>query len=229
MNRMLPDIVSYPVFFYTEFISLVEEKEKIMKYFILEHWGLLAGIFFVLLINVVCHFIITYYMLRLIKASEKLEEESQKLFKNWIEEYLNEKQRITNTTLFVEKKLTQLSIGKCKLSWIKHISGQTMLIGIFLAGIGACRGIIMGKTLGQILPFYIISLFSLYLHFSLSGIMDIEGKKKIIEMNLADFLENGKTWLYMTKEIKKGVEEERYIYDKDEDLELKEIIREILV
>lgn len=200
-----------------------------MKQFILEHWGLLAGIFLALLISIVCQLIITYYMQQLIKASEKLEEESQKLFKHWIEEYLNEKQRITNTTLFIEKKLAQLSIGKCKLSWMKHVSGQTILIMIFLAGVGACRGIIMGKTLGQILPFYIVSLFGLYVHFSLAGLMDIEEKKKIIKMNLSDFLENGKTWLYVTKEIKKEAEEERYVFEKDEDLELKEMIRQILV
>ena len=124
-----------------------------------------------------------------------------------------------------------MTIGKYKVTWIKHLSGQTLLLAVFLAGIGACKGIIEGQTLGQVLPFYIISLFGMYLHFSLSGIMDMEGKKKTIRMNLSDFLENNKTYLYTSYEVKnekKEIEEKKNFFGEDEDLELKEIIREIL-
>ena len=118
-----------------------------------------------------------------------------------------------------------------KVVWIKHLSGQTLLLAIFLAGIGACKGIIEGKTLGQVLPFYIISLFGMYLHFTLSGILDLEGKQKIIRMNLSDFLENNKVYLYTALENEKEntVEEKKILFGDDEDAELKEIIREILV
>lgn len=200
-----------------------------MKQFMLEQWILLTGIFLALFVSIFCQIIIIYYMWQMVKASEKLEEEPQKMFKEWIEEYLKEKPRIANTTTFVEKKIAQLHIRNYKMTWIKHISGQTLLFMVFLAGIGACKGIIAGETLGQILPFYIISLFGMYVHFSLAGIMNLEGKKKALKMNLVDFLENGDLGLYMiSHEIKEETPEKKYIYGEDEDLELKELIREIL-
>ena len=169
-------------------------------------------------------------MLQMVKASEKLEEEKPKILKDWIEEYLREKQKIINIAVFIDKKLQKLTIGKYKIVSIKHFSGQMLLFAVFLAGVGACKGIIEGKTLGQVLPFYIISLFGMYLHFSLAGIMDLEGKKKIIQMNLSDFLENGKTYLYNLPEVEreKEIEEGKYFFGEEEDRELREIIREIL-
>ncbi len=202
-----------------------------MKQFFLKEWMLLTGIFLALFISIFCQLIMIYYMLQMVKASEKLEEEPQKIFEDWIKEYLKEKQRITNTSVYVDKKLEKMSIGKYKVTWIKHLSGQTLLLAVFLTGIGACKGIIEGQTLGQVLPFYIISLFGMYLHFSLSGIMDMEGKKKTIRRNLSDFLENNKTYLYTSYEMKqekKEIEEKKNFFGEDEDLELKEIIREIL-
>ena len=166
----------------------------------------------------------------MMKASEKLEEEPQKIFEDWIKEYAKEKQRIANTSSYVDKKLQKMMIGKCKVNWIKHLSGQTLLLAVFLAGIGACRGIIEGQTLGQVLPFYIISLFGMYFHFSLSGVMDLEEKKKIIRRNLSDYLENNKEYMYTSYEVKeeKEIEEKKNFFGEEEDLELKEIIREIL-
>ncbi len=201
-----------------------------MKQFLLEQWLLLTGIFGALLVSVSCQLIITYYMLRMVKASENLEEERPKILKDWIEEYLKEKQKITNTAVYIDKKLQQLTIGRYKVSWIKHLSGQTLLLAVFLAGVGACKGIIDGKTLGQVLPFYIVSLFGMYLHFSLAGCLDLEGKKKMIQMNLSDFLENGKTYLYTSfkAEEEKEIEEGKNFFGEEEDRELKEILREIL-
>jgi len=201
-----------------------------MKPFFLEQWMFLTGILGGLFISIFCQLLITYYMLQMVKASEKLEEEKPKILKDWIEEYLREKQKIINIAVFIDKKLQKLTIGKYKIVSIKHFSGQMLLFAVFLAGVGACKGIIEGKTLGQVLPFYIISLFGMYLHFSLAGIMDLEGKKKIIQMNLSDFLENGKTYLYNLPEVEreKEIEEGKYFFGEEEDRELREIIREIL-
>lgn len=201
-----------------------------MKQFFLEQWPLITGILSSLIISSSCQLLITYYMRQMVKASEKLEEEPQKIFEDWIEEYLKEKQKITNTSVYIDRKLQQICIGKYNVIRIKHLSGQTLLLAIFLAGVGACKGIIEGQTLGQVLPFYIISLFGMYFHFSLSGIMDLEGKKKAIRMNLSDFLENSKTDLYFSCEAKeeKEIEEKKNYFGEEEDLELKEVIREIL-
>lgn len=200
-----------------------------MKQFFLEQWFFLIGIMGALLISIFCQLTIIYYMLGLEKASEKLEEEKTMFFTDWIEEYLREKHKITNVTTFINRKIQTLSLGKIKILWIKHLSGQMLLLAVFLAGIGACKGIIEGKTLGQILPFYIISIFGMYFHFSLAGIVDLEGKKKVIQTNVTDFLENGKMYLYITaKEEEKEVEEGRTLFGEQEEKELREMIREIL-
>ena len=47
-----------------------------------------------------------------------------------------------------------------------------------------------GKTVGEILPFYLMSFLGLYLYFSISGLVDLEGKKELLKISLTDFLEN---------------------------------------
>ena len=201
-----------------------------MEQFFSRQWVLIVGILVALTVSVLCQIIITYYMLQIVKASENPEESQSMILKDWIEEYLKEKQMITNISVYIDKKLQQLCIGKYKVTWIKHLSGQTLLLAIFLAGVGACRGIIEGQTLGQVLPFYIISLFGMYIHFSLAGVMDLEGRKKIIQMNLSNFLENSDSYLYSFRKEKEQeeVEEGKNFFGENEDLELKELIREIL-
>ena len=44
--------------------------------------------------------------------------------------------------------------------------------------------------LGEILPFYIVSFLGLYLYFSLSALVDIKGKRRVLKTNLIDYLEN---------------------------------------
>ena len=196
----------------------------------LEQWIFYLGILTALFNSIFCQFYITYYMLKMVKASEKLEEEKTPILKDWIEEYIKEKQNIINVPIFIDKKLQQLTIGKYKIARIKHFSGQMLLLAIFLAGLGACKGIMEGKTLGQILPYYIISLLGMYFHFSLSGVMDLEGKKKIIQMNLMDFLQNGKLYLYILPETEmdKEIEEGKNFFGEEEDKQLREMIREII-
>ena len=73
---------------------------------------------------------------------------------------------------------------------ITHLSGQFMLFSIFAAGVGVCQGIIDGSTLGELVPYYIVSLFGLYLYFSISSLVDAKGKKNMVRTNLIDYLEN---------------------------------------
>ena len=102
-----------------------------MKQFFSEQWMLLAVIFLILLISISCQLIIIYYMLQMVKASERLEDESQKLFKDWIEDYLKEKQKITNISVYIDRKFQKMCIGKYQITWMKHLSGQTLLLAIF--------------------------------------------------------------------------------------------------
>ena len=97
---------------------------------------------------------------------------------------------ILNVPVFVEKFLNKIKMGRFTVLTWKHISGQLILLSVFTAGLGACQGIIEGNTMGEILPFYIISMFDLYLYFAISGFVDITEKKRVLKINLVDYLEN---------------------------------------
>lgn len=95
-----------------------------------------------------------------------------------------------NVPVFVDKFLNRMSLGPFSLEMLGHLSGQLMLLSVVSAGVGVCRRIIAGSMLGQILPFYIVSLLGLYLYFSISSIVDLKGKRRILKINLVDYLEN---------------------------------------
>lgn len=97
---------------------------------------------------------------------------------------------VLNVPVFVDKYLSKIKMGKFYVSTWKHFSGQLVLLSVFAAGLGACLGIMEGKTLGEILPFYIVSMLDLYIYFAVSGFLDIEEKKKVLKINLVDYLEN---------------------------------------
>lgn len=201
-----------------------------MKELFAEQWWLFLGIGVSFLCSIICQVMVAYYMMQMVRESEKPESEKNKYLKKWIEEYIKEENNITNRTVFVDKKMQQSGIGKFTIFQINHFSGQALLLMIFLAALGACLGIVNGKTLGQILPFYIISLLGLYVHFSLSGLVNLEENKKIIRMNVVDFLENGNPYFYFQpteKEIK-DIEDVKDVFGTEEEMELKEIIRELL-
>lgn len=97
---------------------------------------------------------------------------------------------VLNVPVFVDKYLSKIKMGKFYVSTWKHFSGQLVLLSVFAAGLGACLGIMDGKTLGEILPFYIVSMLDLYIYFAVSGFVDIEEKKRVLKINLVDYLEN---------------------------------------
>lgn len=95
-----------------------------------------------------------------------------------------------NVPVFVDKFISRMNLGPLSPHMLENLSGQLMLLAVVSAGIGVCRRIIAGSTLGQILPFYIFSLLGLYLYFSVSAIVDLKGKRRILKINLVDYLEN---------------------------------------
>lgn len=201
-----------------------------MSYFWGQGW-LVAGIILFFLLSIGCQLVVGWFLLRLLKESKYLEEGNPRLLRGWLEQYLKEEGQIVNISAFVDKNLQDFKVGKFTLLGLKHMGGQLLLFGVFLAGIGACKGIVEGKTLGQILPFYLICLLGLYIHFSLSGVMDMEEKKGIIKTNVLDFLENHKPYLLRSSRLEKDdnreVEEKLYFGEQEEE-QLKELLREIL-
>lgn len=97
---------------------------------------------------------------------------------------------VANIPIFVDKFLNRMKWGPFTYETLYHLSGQAMLLSVVSAGVGICRSIMAGRTLGDILPFYIVSFFGLYLYFSISTVMDVKKKKRILKVNLVDYLEN---------------------------------------
>lgn len=97
---------------------------------------------------------------------------------------------VPNIPVFVDKFINRLMIGRLTFDAIYHLSGQLMLLSVVCSGIGVCKGIVQGKLLGELLPFYIVSFLGLYLYFSVTAVVDIKGKKRVLKVNLVDYLEN---------------------------------------
>lgn len=97
---------------------------------------------------------------------------------------------VSNIPIFVDRFLNRLSFGPISFETIYHMSGQAMLFSVVCAGVGICKCIMDGRMLGEFLPFYIVSFLGLYLYFSISTIVDIKGKKRVLKVNLVDYLEN---------------------------------------
>lgn len=97
---------------------------------------------------------------------------------------------VANIPVFVDKFLSRLAFGPFSFESMYHFSGQAMLLSVVSAGVGICKCIVNGKMLGEILPFYIVCFINLYLYFSVSTVVDIRGKRRILKINLVDYLEN---------------------------------------
>lgn len=97
---------------------------------------------------------------------------------------------VSNIPIFVDKFLNRLALGPFSFETLYHLSGQSMLLSVIFAGVGVSRVIVKGRTLGDILPFYIVSFLGLYLYFSISSIVDVKTRKRVLKVNLVDYLEN---------------------------------------
>ncbi len=97
---------------------------------------------------------------------------------------------VANIPVFVDKFLNRMSLGHLSFETIYHLSGQLMLLSVVFSGVGVCKSIIGGRTVGDVLPFYIVSFFGLYIYFSVSTVVDVRGKKRVLKINLVDYLEN---------------------------------------
>ena len=65
-----------------------------------------------------------------------------------------------------------------------------MLLCVATLGVGVCKAILEGRTIGQILPYYLVCLLALYAFFSISALLNLTEKKKELKNCLVDYLEN---------------------------------------
>lgn len=172
-----------------------------------EKW-VTAIMFACLVLSIILRIMIGVLYQHMIKETENMSATGNKVLKQCKLKFANCYQLnngVANIPVFVEKFLGKLKIGPFSYQTIYHLSGQFQLLSVFFAGVGVCKGIINGCTLGEVLPFYIVSFLGLYIYFSVSGIVDAKGRKRLLKTHLVDYLEN-----HMVNRLKNGTfEEER--------------------
>lgn len=146
-----------------------------------------------LLLSILCRFMTGVLLKKLIKEAENMSATDNKLLKQCKLKFQNcyeLNNGVVNVGVFVEKFMQNVRLGKCSLRLIGQLSGQLLLLSVFAEGIGSCVGIVHGETLGDVLPYYLLAFLSLYLYFSISGLIDVPGKQEALKTSIMDFLEN---------------------------------------
>ena len=114
---------------------------------------------------------------RMIKEADNMATTDNKLLKQCKIKFSNcyeLNNGISNIPVFVDKFINRLSFGVLSFELMYHLSGQLMLLSVVFSGLGICKSIMEGRTLGAILPLYIFSLIGLYLVFSIATVVDIK-------------------------------------------------------
>lgn len=158
-----------------------------------QHKNFMIGILALLSLSIICQIIMGVIYHKLIRETENMATTRHKSLLQ-LKLKFSSRNRINdgipNISVFVDKFMNQIKVGCVSLSFLKHLSGQLMLLAILVAGIGACLGIIHEESFFSIAPFYAISFLGLYCYFAVSSLIDIPGKARILRTNLVDYLEN---------------------------------------
>ena len=152
-----------------------------------------AGILVFLCLSVLVRLMLAWMYHTMIRETDNMATTGNRLLKQCKVKFANCYQLnggVSNIPVFVDKFLNRLSFGHLSFDAWYHLSGQCKLFSVVFAGVGICKGILDGRMLGEILPFYIASFLGLYLYFSLSALVDIKGKQRVLKTNLIDYLEN---------------------------------------
>ncbi len=206
-------------------------------------------VFLLLVLSILLQIIIGVLYRRMLRETDNMAATENRLLKQCKLKFTNcyeLNEGTINLPVFVDKFLYQFRFAGISLAGMAHLSGQLMLLSVFAAGGGVCKGMIDGRGLGELLPYYIVSLFGLYIYFSVTSLVDARGKRSAVRTNLIDYLENHmakRLQLAREKEmqpfIKKRQETEEKIAEADaegrreaspgrEQEELEELLREFL-
>lgn len=157
------------------------------------HKNYMVTILILLLLSIICQIVMGVIYHKLIWETENMSATTNRSLQKLKLKFTSCRQlheTVPNVSVFVDKFINQISVGRLPLSFLKHVSGQLTLLAVLVAGIGACQGIIHDEDFFQIAPFYLISFLGLYCYFAISSLVDIPGTIKILRTNLIDYLEN---------------------------------------
>lgn len=159
----------------------------------LQHSYLIGIVLALLVLSILGQIIIGILYQKMIQETDNMAVTENKILKQCKLKFSNcyeLNEGSVNIPVFVDKFMNQMKFAGIRVTNMTHVSGQLLLLSIFAAGVGACMGIINGEGLMELLPYYIVSLFGLYLYFSISSLVDAKGKKYMVRTNLIDYLEN---------------------------------------
>lgn len=180
-----------------------------MKQLFMQHTILTCAMVLLLVLSITCQIIIGFLYQNMIKETDNMSSTENKLLKQCKLKFANcfqMNEGVSNIPVFVDKFLNRIRFCGMTLSGLHHLSGQFVLLSVFAGGIGACRGIAVGESMKQVLPFYIFSFFGLYLYFSVAAMIDMQTKRRILKTNLIDYLEN-----HMVSRLALNIEEIRHL------------------
>lgn len=129
----------------------------------------------------------------LLQESENMSTVKSNVLKQCRQKYVNYYKlngKMINTSVYVDKFIKKLKLLGIPLTRYTQLSGQMMFFFILSTGISIFLQLSFGKTLFDMIPYYLISILGLYLYFSVMGVINIEDKKKLLKINLVDYLDN---------------------------------------
>ena len=175
---------------------IIEEeflRRNVMLYSLWKYKLLLFLIILFFVCSIICQIVPGVILSRLLEETENMASTKNRPLKQCRLKYINCCQlngRVVNTGVFVDRFIRKLTFSGISLNRISNMAGQMMMLSILVTGICVCRCLSAGGTLFQIIPYYVISILELYLYFTLSGAVDIAGRKEALKIELTDYLEN---------------------------------------
>ncbi len=157
------------------------------------HPYLTIGIILTILTSIILQMMIGNVLGRMVYDAENLASTENKQLKQCKLKFVNcykMNEGMGNVTVFVDRFLERIEIGKLKIVTWNRLSGQLILFSVLLSGLGAARGIVLGETVGEILPFYVVAFLGLYLYFVATSFASMEDKRLSLKFSLVDYLEN---------------------------------------
>ncbi len=164
-----------------------------MKNLFTEHMALASLILVLFIFSLLCQFMIGFLYQNMIKETYNMSSTENKLLKSCKLKFTNRyelHEGVANIPIFVDKFLHSIRLGPIPVKSLYHFSGQLLFSSIFVTGAGVCRAIAAEETIGEILSYYALAFFMLYLYFSVAAAVDIKGKRAVLKTNLIDYLEN---------------------------------------
>lgn len=175
---------------------IIEEeflRRNVMLYSLWKYKLLLFLIILFFVCSIICQIVPGVILSHLLEETENMAATQNRPLKQCRLKYINCCQlngRVVNTGIFVDRFIRKLTFSGISLNRISNMAGQMMMLSILVTGICVCRCLSAGGTLFQIIPYYVISILELYLYFTLSGAVDIAGRKEALKIELTDYLEN---------------------------------------